>query len=287
MTDAPDLDLRQARRAFERAAERYEAAAVLQREVADRLLERLDYIRLQPRRVLDLGAGTGFCTWPLQDRYPRAQVLAMDFAHAMLRRARRPRRWFRRTPAFVCADARALPLAGASVELIVSSLMLQWCRPLAPCLAEMRRVLAPGGLLLFTTFGPDTLKELRAAWAQVDDARHVHAFDDMHDVGDALLAAGFVDPVVDMEMLTVTYADVLDLMRDLQAIGAHNVATGRRAGLTGRGALRAMMRAYEGFRGEDGRLPATWEVVYGHAWVGEVPPPTPWPTGAIPLRQKK
>lgn len=264
------LDTRAARQAFDAAAESYDAAAVLQREVADRLVTRLEYIRLDPGRILDLGAGTGYATEKLMQRYRRAEVWAADFSPGMLQKAGAKGRWLRR-PRVVCADAVALPFADASFDLVVSNLMLQWCLPLPKYLSEIRRIAAPDGLLMFSSFGPDTLKELRQAWRTVDDSVHVHDFLDMHDVGDALLAAGFAGPVMDMETVTLTYEDVLSLMRDLKAIGAVNASLQREKGLTGRARYRRMCAAYEAFRGAEGRLPATYEVIYGHGWIPSLP----------------
>ena len=259
------IDQARARRAFARAAAGYDAAAVLQREIADRLLERLDYVRLDPRRVLDLGTGTGYAVGPLQRRYRKARVIALDFAHPMLLRARRRGTWLRR-PLCLCADAERLPLADGAADLIVSNSTLQWCNDPAAVFAECLRVLGPGGLLMFSTFGPDTLKELRAAWSGVDGHTHVSPFPDMHDLGDALVQARFADPVMDTERLTVTYSRLPDLMADLKGIGAHNATAARPRGLTGPRRLAAVTAAYERERQGDGRLPATYEVVYGHAW---------------------
>jgi len=264
------IDKVAARRAFTRAAGLYDEVAVLQREIADRMLERLGYIRLAPARVLDLGAGTGYALDGLFRRYPRAQVLALDFAETMLRQARRRGGW-RRRPLCLCADAESLPLADGSVDLVFSNATLQWCNELERTFAECLRVLRPGGLLLFSTFGPDTLTELRSAWAAVDSDGHVSGFLDMHDIGDALVGARFADPVMDVERLTVTYERLGDLMRDLKGLGAQNVVASRRRGLTGRRRFTALEAAYEGYR-EGGRLPATYEVVYGLAWVPEQKP---------------
>ncbi len=267
MSEPPYLpDKKQVRRAFERAAARYDADAVLQREVGKRLESRLELIRQVPARVLDVGAGTGLATRDLMKRYPKAQVFALDVAAPMLRLARRRAPLFRRLHCVV-GDAEALPFRADSFELLFSNLTVQWCHDLDRVLRGFLRVLAPGGLLMFTTYGPDTLRELRTAWAAADDYNHVNAFYDMHDIGDALVRAGFADPVMDVEHFTLTYAGVHDLMRDLKAIGAHNVTAGRPRGLTGRRRLAAVERAYEAYRGADGRLPATYEVVYGHAWV--------------------
>jgi malonyl-CoA O-methyltransferase len=257
------LDAARARRAFDRAAVHYDRAAVVQAQVRDDLLRRLELTALAPRVVLDAGSGTAHGARALKRRYPRAQVVAVDFAPGMLRAAVRQQSW-RRKFARVCADAAALPLAAASVDLVFSNLLLPWCDP-ERVLAEFRRVLAPRGLLTFTSLGPDTLRELRGAWASVDADAHVHHFVDMHDLGDALVRAGFAAPVLDVERYAVTYADGRALMSDLKRTGAHNAAPGRPRGLTGRGKLAAMLRAYEPHR-QDGRLPATVEVVFGLAW---------------------
>ncbi len=254
----------QARRSFAAAANGYDAAAVLQREVGKRLLERLDLMQLQPLRVLDLGTGTGQCLGGLLGRYPKADVVALDIALPMLTHARKRGRWLRR-PRCVCADAERLPFPDNSFDLLFSNLMLQWCVDIEAAFAEFQRVLRPGGLLLFSTFGPDTLKELRSSWETVDGASHVNIFLDMHDIGDALVRTRFADPVVDVERLTLTYPDVWQLMRELKQIGAHNVTAGRARGLTGRARMQRLVAAYEQYR-HAGVLPASYEIVNGHAW---------------------
>jgi len=252
------------RRAFDRAAPGYDAAAVLQQEVCQRLLEKLDYIKLSPLRILDAGVGTGQSVMPLLKRYKKSRLIALDLSERMLAKALRHRGLLRK-PERVCADIEQLPFADSSFELIFSSLTLQWCNDLHATLRELLRVLTPGGLLLFTTFGPDTLKELRACWQQVDDAVHVNQFTDMHDIGDGLLQAGFADPVMEAELITVNYPSVDKLMADLRAIGANVPAEGRRTGLTTPSALTRLRQAYEAYRVAR-QLPATHEVVYGHAW---------------------
>ncbi len=264
MTDKSIIDKLQARRAFNKAAATYDAVAELQYEIGDRLIERLDYVRLQPARILDLGAGTGFFSTALLKRYRKADIVALDVAENMLRQVQARGGWFRK-PRCVCADAETLPFADDSFELVFSNLMLQWTVDLEQTFRELRRVLAPGGLLMFTTFGPDTLKELRASWEQVDGFTHVNRFIDMHDVGDSLVTTRWADPVMDSERITVTYRQLDRLMQDLKQIGAHNVTHGRPAGLTGRRRMQQLAEAYEHFR-EDGVLPASYEVVYGHAW---------------------
>jgi malonyl-CoA O-methyltransferase len=251
------------RRAFDRAAKTYDAAAVLHAEVRESLLRRLQLVTLVPRVVLDAGAATGLGSRALKRRYPQAQVLALDWSHQMLMVAGKQKSWLRPFER-ICADAQALPLRDGSVDLIVSNLMLQWCDP-DTVFAEFRRVLTPTGLLSFSSFGPDTLRELRTAWGQVDTLSHVHQFVDMHDLGDALVRAGFAAPVLDVERFTVQYLNVGKIAADLKATGAHNSTAARAKGLTGPRKFAAMQAAYEQFR-QDGRLPATYEVVFGHAW---------------------
>jgi malonyl-CoA O-methyltransferase len=260
------IDQRRARRAFEAAAATCDGADCLQREVGERLLERLDLVRIEPARILDVGAGTGACTRALARRYPRARVLGLDFARPMLSVARsRAPRFFSRQ-AFVCADAEALPLAPRTFDLVLSNATLQWCNDPAVPLREFARVLVPGGLALFSTFGPDTLAELRSAWTQIDRASHVHPFLDMHDIGDALLRAGLSEVVMETERITVEYPDFATLTGDLKRLGATNAAAGRPTGLTGPRRLARVAAAYEARRRPGGGLPATWEVVYGHGW---------------------
>jgi len=258
------LDRARLRAAFERASGGYEAAASLQARVAAELLERLELLRFSPGAVLDLGSGTGRVTRELKRRYPRARVIALDIAPGMLREARRHQRPWRRFDR-VCGDALRLPLRDGSIDLIFSNLMLQWCEPLAAALSEARRVLAPGGFLSFSTFGPATLYELRTAWAEADGYNHVNHFPDMHELGDGLVRAGLMEPVLDADRFEVGYLDVLTLMRDLKAIGAHNVTAGRPRALAGRERLTRVQRAYEAFRRDEG-LPATYEVIYGASW---------------------
>ena len=225
------LDVRRVRDSFSQAAGTYDAAAVLQATVRDELLRRLEVLRMEPAVVVDLGAGTGQASIALKRRYPGGRVVAMDIAHGMLLQARKRQTLLRRFDRVV-ADAAALPLGNASVDMLFSSLMLQWCNDPDRVLRECRRVLRPGGVLHFTTLGPDTLVELRQAWQAADPGHaHVNRFIDMHDLGDALVRAGFAEPVLDVERYTLTYDDARGLMRDLKAIGAHNSTAGRARGL--------------------------------------------------------
>lgn len=265
----PPLDVRHIRRAFGRAATTYAQHAALQREVEGRLLERLEYYRGQPARVLDVGCGTGRASEALRKRFAPAQVIALDLALPMLRRVRIG--WFRPLMR-VCADARGLPLPDASVDVLYSNLCVQWIDDLPALFDEFRRVLKPGGYLALSTFGHDTLHELRSAWAAADDAPHVSAFAHIAQVGDALMSAGFRDPVLDADHFTLTYANAADLMHELKALGATNADARRARGLMGKSRYRHAVAAYERFR-HDGLLPATYEVISAHAFAPEAGQP--------------
>ncbi len=303
---APVFDARQVRRAFSRSAASYEAAAGLQHAVEARLLESLDYLddpalqRAPPRRVLDLGSGTGRASRAMQARWPKADVVSLDLALPMLREGRaaaRPGGWlgnpFARRPLPVCADARALPLADASVDVLFSNLCLQWVEDLDAVLAGFRRVLKPHGLLLFSTFGPGTLWELREAFARADALPHVSPFADIAGVGDALVRAGFHQPVLDREDERTHYPDLPALMRELRAIGATNALASRRHTLTGRTRFRVAAEAYEAHREARG-LPASWEILSAMAWAPEAGTPireggvdvTAVPLSRIPIRRR-
>ncbi|MCC7039386.1 MAG: malonyl-ACP O-methyltransferase BioC [Burkholderiales bacterium] len=277
--DPQEIDARAVRRAFTRAAATYDAAAVLQREIGSRMAQRLDYVRLAPELVLDGGCGTGEAVVAFATRYPQARVVAMDLAWSMVTTTRARTRagrglWRRLLPAAraasgepwcLCADLNALPLRALAFDLVWSNLALQWVNDVPRVFAEWRRVLKVGGLLSFSTFGPDTLREVREAFRRVDGHTHTSRFIDMHDLGDMLVGAGFADPVMDMETITMTYADPAALLRELKHIGATNATRGRPHGLMGRARWQRMLAALSEL-GRDGRIPATFEVVYGHAW---------------------
>jgi malonyl-CoA O-methyltransferase len=258
------LDRHAVARAFDRASTGYDAAAALQDRVRKELLARLEELELEPLAVLDLGAGTGHGTRALKRRHPKAMGVAVDIAPGMLEQARQQSRWLRRFER-VRADAYALPFADGAFDLVFSNLMLQWCDDLDAVFGEIARVLKPGGLLLFSTFGPGTLAELREAWAASDAGNHVNHFFDPHALGSALMQAQLDEPVLDVDRVVANYPDVMTLMRELKAIGAHNVTQGRPRGLTGRSRFSAMTRAYESQR-RDGRIPATWEIIHATAW---------------------
>lgn len=268
MPDEFHLDPAQVRRSFDKAARTYDDAAAVATEIRNRLLERLDIVKLQPQAILDLGAGTGHSSKALRHRYRGAEVVALDLSPGMLARAERKQAWLRRFDP-VIADAHRLPVKDASVELVFSNLMLEWCHDPDAVFQEIRRVLKPGGLLTFTTLGPDTLRELREGWRKIDPYTRIHRFIDMHDIGDALMRAGLAEPVMDTERLTVTYPDLDALMRELRASGSNNVAQGRPRGLTTNGRLQALREAVRK-EPPQGALPVSVEVVYGHAWAGQL-----------------
>jgi len=247
-------------RAFARTAAFDAGANVLCRRVGRELLERLEYLALAPAAVLDLGCGAGVEARQLTRQYPAAQLAGVDVCPELLR-------WPTTEPGLACltGDAMQLPLATDSFDLVVSNLLLPWCDT-AVVLAECARVLRPGGALAFTSLGPGSLQELRTAWTQVDNTSHVHPLVDMHDLGDALLACGFSEPVLDVDLLTLTYAEPKGLVADLRALGGTNVLADRRRTLTAPGRWARFAQAYARLPAEDDRLPATWEVIFAVAW---------------------
>lgn len=250
---------------FNRAADTYDQAAFFQREIADRLLERLDYIKIDPNIILDLGAGTGYTSLSLEHRYKKAKIIAFDLSDKMLQKSKQNKRWFDRKR-YICGDVETLPFVDNSVDMIFSNLMLHWTNNLEKAISEMYRVLKPEGLLLFSTLGPDTLYELRQSWSESDEESHVHQFIDMHHLGDVLLKTRFKDPVMDMEFVTVTYNDLKKVLNDLKDLGTQNIAQNRMKGLTGKKRFTKFVNAYEAYRNEEGYIPVTYEVIYGIAW---------------------
>lgn len=279
------LNIHQVAQSFDRVAPTYQQSARLQKQVEDDLLERLDWLKIEPQQILDVGAGTGRLSDALSQKYYPAPVYAIDISIKMLQTGYH-RSGFSNQHR-ICADAAYLPIADDSIDLLVSNLMLQWCNDIQAVFAEFARVLKPDGALFFTTFGPDTLKELRHSWAKVDNASHLNLFVDMHDLGDALLPVGLKNPVMDVDWLQFTYSDAKQLMKELKAIGAHNMTAGRPRCLTGKSKFKAMLAAYEQYRSPEGLLPATYEVIYGHA-LGKQPREPLAPesgTVAIPISQ--
>lgn len=273
LLDQYHIDKGRVRASFNRAANTYDAAAVLQKRVREEMLSRLDLVKIKPKAILDAGCGTGHGSFALQKRFSNANIVSLDLAFNMLQQTKLQRPWLQKClqkmlhqQHLLCADIENLPIASNSMGLVWSNLAIQWCNDLDGAFSELARVLQPEGLLMFSTFGPDTLKELRAA--TTNGHTHVSRFIDMHDIGDALIRAGFSTPVLDVEHYTLTYDDVKSVMTDLKSIGAHNATAGRARGLQGRGFLQNLVQNYEQFR-VAGKLPATFEVVYGHAWKAE------------------
>ncbi len=260
------LDARFIRRAFGRIAADYDNNAVLQTEVGNRLLERVEGLNIEPQVILDLGAGTARQSVELKRGFPDARVLALDLSGPMLKQARQRQGWFRKRFFPLIADAGALPLATSSVDLVYCNLVVQWCEDLPGILNNLRRIVRPDGLVLLSTLGPDTLGELRQAWAEVDECPHVGRFGDVQEMGQALTGAGFAEPVLDTDWITTTHATPRALLEELRASAATNADSSRRKSLTAPGRLKALEKAYEQFRTKDGRYPATWEVVYASAW---------------------
>ncbi len=273
LLDQYHIDKGRVRASFNRAANTYDAAAVLQKRVREEMLSRLDLVKIKPKAILDAGCGTGHGSFALQKRFSNANIISLDLAFNMLQQTKLQRPWLQKClqkmlhqQHLLCADIENLPIASNSMGLVWSNLAIQWCNDLDGAFSELARVLQPEGLLMFSTFGPDTLKELRAA--TTNGHTHVSRFIDMHDIGDALVRAGFSTPVLDVEHYTLTYDDVKSVMTDLKSIGAHNATAGRARGLQGRSFLQNLVQNYEQFR-VAGKLPATFEVVYGHAWKAE------------------
>jgi malonyl-CoA O-methyltransferase len=265
-----ELDQIQLRRAYDRVASTYDEADFFCTEIRGRLFERLDFISLQPKTVLDLGAGTGAAARQLQTRFADTLIIELDGSEAMLANSDK-------MGTEICADSHCLPLADASVDIVISNLMLPACAVPEMVFSEARRVLRNPGLFLFSTLGPDTLMEIRRAWSQVDDAPHVHTFADMHNIGDALVKAGFREPVMDTERLTVTYADVDKLIADLRAVAGTNFAAQRRRGLTSPRHWARFIDKLYATRDSAGRFAVSLEVVTGQAWTGN-------PEIGVPLR---
>jgi malonyl-CoA O-methyltransferase len=277
------------RRAFDRASAYFDTARFVHDEARSRLLERLDYLRIDVRHAADLGCATGAGAVALAQRYPGASVLAIDTSWRMLTRARAA---VGNTAVVLAGDAGRLPFADRSIDLLFANLVLPWCDPV-DVFREAARTLRGGGVFAFATVGPDTLGELRRAWAEVDDRVHVHAFVDMHDLGDLAGASGLAEPVMNVERLEITYADPARLIADLRACGAVNVAGGRRRTLTG---PRRWARFEQGLkdRARHGRIAITVELIFGHAWGGGTAPTRQragsevvWPAEGIPTLRRR
>ncbi len=271
------------RRQFNQRARRVLAHDFLLQEIGERLFARLDLMKLDPQRVADIGCGSGASRERFARRYPQAEWLGLDLSEAMLGSAApagmraKLQCWFGRSPLRVCAEGGALPLADASVDLVHSNLMANWHPEPHRLFPEWKRVLRSDGLLLFSCFGPDTLKELRAAMLEVEPRCRPMSFVDMHDFGDMMVAAGFATPVMDVETIRLTYASARELVAEVRGLGA-NPRDDRIAGLISGPRARRLYEALEARRDSDGRIGLSFEVAYGHAWK-----PVPRPLGATPV----
>lgn len=252
---------------FSNAADTYDAAAIVQQEICNRAIERLQMLKLEPRTILDIGSGTGKSTRGLQMQFPAAHVISSDVALPMLVQLKQMQPPLQQASSTVCCDAEQISIKDGSIDLVFSTSTFQWCEELQQVFAECWRILKPDGVLVFTTFGPDTLKELRQSWAQVDQHIHVHSFMDMHHIGDLLLASRYGDPVVDMEVITIEYQKSQQLLRDLKDTGSRG-KFGRgdvSEGLMGKSKFQKFEAAYEQYRQKNGLLPASYEIIYGYA----------------------
>jgi malonyl-CoA O-methyltransferase len=266
LLNPPRLDKSSIKKSFERAAKSYDHAAILDEEVLNRLLDRLQYIRLQPAAVIDIGCGTGKALNGLFKTYPKSKIISLDLAHSMLRQAR-SRYGLLRKKRVVNADMENMPFADDSFDLLFSNLALQWVDDLSGTFREFTRIGRSGSLLMFATFGPDTLKELRESWFEIDQYPHVHQFIDMHDVGDAMMAAGFSQPVVDAETIRLEYQEFRQIFEDLKNTGASNAEKNRSKGLMTPAKLKRLEQSYRCLGYDAGKFIASYEVVYGHAWL--------------------
>jgi len=269
------LDQNAIRRGFERAAAGFDEHAFLHREIRGRLLDRLQAVRIEADTVVDLGAGTGAAVPDLQRRFPGAAILPVDLTPAMLSAGAA-------AVAGICGDAARLPLPDDSIDVVFSNLMLHHCPDPSAALADVRRVLRSPGVALFTSFGPTSFLELGRAWATADRFTHVAPFMDMHDLGDALIRSGFAEPVLDSQVLTITYGEFDRLVADLRGAGAANATEGRNRGLTGRASAERLRAACAALAGPDGRFPLTIDVIFAIAWADE-PAPRPQPGGEIEI----
>lgn len=253
----PTLDKSRVRNSFGQAASSYDEWANLQRRIGDRLLKILPANTLEPLSVLDLGAGTGYCTRQLS--LLGHSVVALDIAPAMLSKARSLQRF---KTHYVCGDAEFLPLKDQCIDIVFSNLAIQWCCDLDRLFTEVQRVLRPGGMFLFSTFGPETLSELRNAWKQVDLFGHVNEFYARSALGDAIARSGLCKSQIESELMTVDYRNVMELMRELKGLGAHNVMQQRSRTLTGKNKLMRMVAEYEKITMNQGIF-ATFELILG------------------------
>lgn len=254
-------------KAFNKHATEYEKAALIQQEIGQRLFERLDFLKIEPKYVLDLGCGSGFFTAQLKKKYPKATVIGLDLAHAMLLQAKKKQGLWRKWP-LVNADMLQMPFPTGIFDLVFANQVIHWGHAMPEVFRELNRVMNTNACLMFTTLGPDTFKELKQAWQGVNAFAHVNNFVDMHDLGDSLLAEHFLEPVVDMEFLSLHYKTLPQLVRSLKSQGVKNIHPQRNHGLTSRASWGKFEHNYSLMCTKEGKYPLSYEVVYGHAWKG-------------------
>lgn len=255
-------------KSFHRHAEEYEKAAKVQQEIGHRLIERLQYLKIKPKYVLDLGCGTGLFSRLLKQYYPEAQIVGLDLAYGMLKQAQKKQGWRRKWP-LINADMSQMPFPDGLFDLVFANQVIHWSPSFPQLFAEINRVMNPHACFMFSTLGPDTFQELKQAWKQVDNYAHTNHFADMHDLGDLLLKEYFLDPVVDMESLYAHYSTLDQLLRALKAQGVKNINPARATGLMGKQTWQRFGLAMDRFKTGSGKFPLTYEVVYGHAWKSE------------------
>lgn len=259
------FDKNNLKQSFDSAAATYEDHSVLQRYTADEILDRLKVMNINPRLIMDLGSGTGCVASGLGELYSKATICQVDISMNMLNTARNQHQTKLKYKHYLCADAESLPFSSGVFDLVVSNLMLQWGEDCQNIFSDIQNALEPGGVFMFATLGPSTLHELKDSWAMVDEHKHVNDFIDMHILGEMLVSVGMTDPVMESDTVIMNYASVLEIMRHLKCLGAHNVNSERRKTLTGKTKIKAMEDAYELLRNTEG-LPCSYEVIYGHAW---------------------
>ena len=271
-------------KAFGQQASEYEKAAKIQTEIGSRLFERLNYLKINPRYILDLGCGTGLFSLLLKKKYPKAEIIGLDLSAPMLKQAKQKQSWRRRWP-LIKADMSLLPFDDRCFDLIFANQVVHWTDSFKVLAQELNRVMRLDGCLMFSTLGPDTFKEFQKAWEAGDKYAHVNRFSDMHDIGDQLLSTHFIDPVVDMELLTVHYTSVKQLLENLKAQGISNTNPSRNRGLTGKKSWQHFESAYQNLSTSDGKYPLSYEVVYAHAWKGRERPHSIGNETFIPVSQ--
>lgn len=256
------------RKSFNKYANAYDGAAKVQCEIGRRLLERLDFLNTSPKYILDLGCGPGNFSKELVLKYPKAHIIGLDMAQAMLQLAQKKQSWRRRW-SVLAADMQHMPFPTGLFDLVFANQVIHWSDSLPHLFREINRVMNVNACFMFTTLGPDTFKEINLAWSGVNSYAHTNLFRDMHDIGDLLMTERFLDPVMDMEQLAIHYETLPQLVNSLKSQGVKNINPQRNSGLTGRKTWQQFEKNYHLMRTDNEKYPLSYEVVYGHAWKGE------------------